>query len=131
VAYAWLSYLDGATMPDHIKKQFDQVRYAVTIGNQVWDDSAIAVLNKRQLFLAVGGHILREVKVKPSSQSSDIHIVDLKIEWRGVDKDNTPVWANIKQTIEYRLFNNGEWRMISVKEKHLLPDTEPWIGLLC
>jgi len=131
VAYSWLSYLDGATMADDIKQQFDQVPYSLTIGNKSWQDSAISTLNKRQSYLAVGGHVLRVVKEKTGDLSTDIRIIELTIDWRGVDKNNTPVWANIQQKIKYKLFKNGEWEVISVEEKHLLPDNKPWTGLLC
>jgi hypothetical protein len=130
IAYSWLSYLDGAVLPEDIKKQFDQVQYSLTIGSQSWNNLAIAVLKKRQAYLAVGGHILRVVKELPD-RATDIRIVDLTIEWRGIDKENTPVLANIQQRIKYNLLNNGRWKIMSVKEKHLLPANKPWIGLLC
>ena len=130
VAYSWLSYLDGAVLPEDIKKQLDQVQYSLTIGGQSWNNLAVAVLKERKAYLAVGGHILRVVKELPDP-ASDIRIVDLTIEWRGIDKEHTPVLANIQQRIKYKLLKNGRWKIISVKEKHLLPDNKPWIGLLC
>ena len=131
VAYAWLSYLDGSILPKDIKKQFDQVQYSLTMGNHSWQDSASIVLSKRQPYLAVGGHLLRVVKAEQTNKESDKQVMTLTVEWRGVNKEGTPVWANIQQIIEYRLLKSGGWEIMSVKEKHLLPDTQPWIGLLC
>ena len=131
VAYAWLAYLDGSVLPEELKNQFDQVQYTLTMGNHSWQDSASTVLSKRQPYLAVGGHVLRVVKAEQTGKASDRQLMTLTIEWKGMDKDGTPVWANIQQIIEYRLLKSGGWEIMSVKEKHLLPDTQPWIGLLC
>lgn len=131
IAYAWLSYLDGASVSPNLKQQFDQTHYTVTMGNKSWNGFAKDALINRNIHLAQGGHLLREVTQNPISSESGIYSIDLSIEWKGENKEHLSVLANIQQRLRYKILDNGDWEIISIEEKHLLPNNIPWMGLLC
>ena len=128
IAYAWLAYLDGSKTH---KNKFNNIHYSVVIGSNKWSDTAEQALQKRHPFLAKGGHLLHSVEAHPFKHNSPQRTIDLIIEWKGNNQNDTPVFAKIKQTIQYQRFNDGNWTIIDVKEKHLLPTDMPWQGLLC
>ncbi|MFW5426728.1 MAG: hypothetical protein ACKE8R_05710 [Methylophagaceae bacterium] len=130
-AYSWLAYLDGVeVLPSEInmREWTKQANYMMKIGGKKIEGSVDSVLNQRKQYLAKGGHLLRSLDVehKPGTK-----VVDLILEWKGVNQAGKPVLAKIHQKIEYQIEDNQSWRVISIKEEHLLPDIAPWVGLLC
>ena len=133
-AYAWLAYLDGvASMKSTIyaDQWLDKASYSMKIGGEEIEGSVSSTLNKRQQYLAKGGHLLHSLDVKKQDNKPNTFILDLIVEWKGVNQTGKPVLAKIHQQIEYTIQKDNSWEVISIKEQHLLPDIAPWIGLLC
>ena len=133
-AYAWLAHLDGVgemTSVIHAEKWLDNASYSMKIGGDEVEGKISATLAKRKQYLAKGGHLLRSLEVKELNNKSNVFMLDLIIEWEGVNHKGKPVQAKIHQEIEYRIQDNNAWQVISIKEKHLLPDNESWVRLLC
>ncbi len=101
------------------------------IGSEDVQGSVSSTLTKRKQYLAKGGHLLRSLDVKKLENKANTFILDLVVEWKGVNQAGKPVLAKIHQEIEYKIQKNNSWTVISIKEQHLLPDIAPWIGLLC
>ncbi len=133
-AYAWLAYLDGVeSMKSTIyaNQWLDKASYSMKIGSEDVQGSVSSTLTKRKQYLAKGGHLLRSLDVKKLENKANTFILDLVVEWKGVNQAGKPVLAKIHQEIEYKIQKNNSWTVISIKEQHLLPDIAPWIGLLC
>ncbi|PCJ33213.1 MAG: hypothetical protein COA90_00845 [Gammaproteobacteria bacterium] len=134
-AYTWLAYLDGVVLDNSIKDKpwFDNAEYTVKIGSKEIQGSILSTLAARKAYLFKGGHLLREleVKVKALEGSDDVFILDLIIDWQGVNAAGKSVLAKIHQTITYQLEEHNQWNVISIEEEHLLPDIAPWQNLLC
>ena len=135
--YAWLSHLDGIDSLDSVMNAdawLDSATYSLEIGADKSIGAIASALKKRKLLLAKGGHLLRSLKLKNPLKTSDTKshfTLELIIEWRGENKEGTPVIAKIKQILEIHINANKAWKVISIKEKHLLPSISPWMGLLC
>ncbi len=130
-AYAWLAYLDGVSGQEALEKQLSKAIYEFKIGSNRVQDSVASTRLLRAQYLTQGGHLLRTLNVKESENKPDHFILDLIIEWKGVNQSGKPVLAKIHQEIEYQIQENGEWQINIIKEEHLLPDIAPWSGLLC
>ncbi len=133
-AYSWLAYLDGVEVlpPEiNVEEWIKQANYTVQIGGKKIEGHVGSVVNQRKQYLAKGGHLLRSLDVQIVEHKPDTKIVDLILEWKGVNQAGKPVLAKIHQKIEYQIEDSQSWRIISIKEEHLLPDTAPWVGLLC
>jgi len=133
-AYAWLAYLDGvASMQSTIyaTQWLEKASYSMKIGGDEIQGSVSSTLDKRKQYLTKGGHLLRALDVTELQNKPDTLILDLIIEWKGVNQAGKPVLAKIQQKIEYTIQQDNSWEVISIKEQHLLPDIAPWIGLLC
>ena len=131
-AYVWLAYLDGV---DVLKSEMyadqwlDQAIYSMKIGGEELQGSVLETLAERKQYLAKGGHLLRSLDLIKIENNK--FILDLILEWKGINKNGKPVLAKIHQKIEYQLLEDNSWKVISIKEEHLLPDIAPWTGLLC
>ncbi len=137
-AYSWLAYLDGVEVgvevlpPEiNVEEWIKQANYTIKIGGKKIEGSVDSVLNQRKQYLAKGGHLLRSLDVQIVEHKPDTKVVDLILEWKGVNQAGKPVLAKIHQKIEYQIEDSQSWRIISIKEEHLLPNTAPWVGLLC
>jgi hypothetical protein len=133
-AYAWLAYLDGVEMMKptlYAEQWLDKATYSMEIGDKKEQGSVSSTLVKRQQYLSKGGHLLRSLDVKPIEGKPNIFILDLILEWKGVNQVGKPVLAKIHQQIEYEILENNSWQVQSIKEQHLLPDIAPWVELLC
>ena len=130
-AYAWLAYLDGVDAAFNASKWLDTAQYSMTMRGKETIGSIAYTLAKRQHYLTKGGHLLRSLDVKKVKGKVNTFVLDLVIEWKGENHKGTPVLAKIHQEIEYKILADKSWSIITIKEHHLLPDTKPWIELLC
>ena len=78
-----------------------------------------------------GGHLLRSVTAKVVEGRPHHFELDIIIDWKGTDPSGIPAIAKINQVIQYKLQEDGNIIVLSIKEKHLLPDLQPWQKLLC
>lgn len=132
-SYAWLAYLDGVMDMQSVinaEQGLDSATYSITIGGKKMQGPVASILAKRKPFLAKGGGLLRSLEFKKLVNKPDVLMLDLIIEWKGVNMTGKPVLAKIHQTIEFTL-QNKLWKVLSISEQHLLPDIAPWLGLLC
>jgi len=133
-AYAWLAYLDGVK---DMQKTIDaeqwlaKANYSMEIGGGEVTGAIASTLATRQQYLTKGGHLLHSLDVMPIAGKANSFMLDLILEWKGVNQTGKPVLAKIHQQIEYKILDNNAWQVQSIKEQHLLPDIAPWIGLLC
>ncbi len=44
------------------------------------------------------------------------------LEWKGVNDQGKPVIAKIRQELNIQINKDKSWSVVSIKEKHLLPD---------
>ncbi len=133
-AYSWLAYLDRVEVLSpgiKVEEWVKQANYTMKIGGKKIEGSVDDVLNQRKQYLAKGGHLLRSLDVQLIENKPDTKILDLILEWKGVNQAGKPVLAKIHQKIEYKIDNNHSWQVIAIEEEHLLPDIAPWVGLLC
>lgn len=132
-SYAWLAYLDGVMDMQSVidaEQGLDSATYSMKIGGKEVQGSVASILAKRKQFLAKGGGLLRSLELKKIANKPDLFMLELIIEWKGVNFTGKPVLAKIHQQIEFSLQNNM-WKVQSISEQHLLPDIAPWVGLLC
>lgn len=130
-SYAWLAFLDGV---EESKPQgLNNAQYSMTMRGKETLGSITHTLSRRQHYLTTGGHLLRSLNIINNVKKSDAdtYVLDLILEWKGVNHKSTPVLAKIHQEIEYKILDDKSWSIITIKEHHLLPDTAPWIELLC
>ena len=130
-AYSWLAYLDGVDTSFNAEKWLGTAQYSMMMRGKETVGSIAHTLAKRQYYLTKGGHLLRSLDVKKVEGKANTFILDLIIEWKGENHKGTPVLAKIHQEIEYEILDDKSWSIITIKEHHLLPDTKPWIELLC
>ncbi len=133
-AYAWLAYMDGVkAMGTQINFDdwSDKANYSVQIGSFELDEQLASSLQKRNRHMGKGGHLLRSVSKKEVDGKPEHFELDIIIDWKGTDPSGLPAIAKINQIIQYELQEDGSWLVLSIKERHLLPDLEPWHKLLC
>ncbi len=133
-AYAWLAYMDGVKAMGsqiNIDSWFDKANYSVKIGSFELDEQLASSLQKRNQHLGKGGHLLRSVTEKAVDGKPEQFEIDIIIDWKGTDPSGIPAIAKINQIIQYEIQEDGSWLVLSIKERHLLPDLEPWHKLLC
>lgn len=131
-SYVWLAYLDGVDVQKsgiYADQWLDQAIYSMKIGGKEVQGTVVEILAERKQYLTKGGHLLRSLDLKKIKNNK--FRLDLILEWKGINKDGKPVLAKIHQEIEYQLQEDNSWKVISIKEEHLLPDIAPWTGLLC
>jgi len=132
--YAWLSYMDGVDGFKSVMNAnawLNSASYELDMGALKATASINDVLAKRKDTLAKGGHLLRSLDMKPIKNSMHRFVIDLVIEWKGENKSGKPVIARINQLLTIQIKKDKSWVLISIKEKHLLPITAPWMGMLC
>jgi hypothetical protein len=133
-AYAWLAYLDGAnTMGTKIDIEhwLNTANYSVKIGGFKLNEKLFYSLQKRSRHMGKGGHLLRSVTTKVLEEKPDHYELNLIIDWKGLTPSGELALAKINQIILFKLQEDGSLIVISINEKHLLPDMEPWQKLLC
>lgn len=133
-AYAWLAYMDGVKAMGsqiNIDNWLEKADYSVKIGGFELDDQLGSSLIKRNQYLGKGGHLLRSVISKVVEGKFRLFELDIIIDWKGTDPSGIPAIAKIHQVIQYKLQEDGSWLVLSINEKHLLPDFGPWQKLLC
>jgi len=126
-AYNWLAQLDSG----NYAQSLDKVSYLITIGSQNIDQKFHKALTKRQQFLSLGGHRLRNIDINKITGQQHTYLLDITMDWQGVNNKNKTVIAKINQQIEIEVNNKGDWLIKSITEKHLLPDLSPWQDILC
>lgn len=132
--YAWLSYLDGFSNLNsklNINAWLNTASYSLTIGADKSTHSIKETLEQRKQLLTKGGHLLHSLTIKTVKDQEDVFIIDLILEWKGVNNKDKPVLASIHQEIKIQIKEDQSWVVLSIKEKHLLPIIAPWMGLLC
>jgi hypothetical protein len=132
--YAWLAYMDGVkAMGSHINIDYwlDKAFYSVNIGDFELDEKVASSLPKRNQYMGKGGHLLRSVTTKMVEDKPHHFELDIIIDWKGTDPSGILAIAKINQVIQYKVLEDGSWVVLSIKEKHLLPDLQPWQKLLC
>ncbi|PCJ30752.1 MAG: hypothetical protein COA90_08270 [Gammaproteobacteria bacterium] len=132
-AYTWLAYLDGVVMDNNIKDKqwFENAMYTVKMGPKEIKGPILFTLAARKAYLFKGGHLLRSLEVEALEGRDNTFILELIIDWQGVNAAGKSVLAKIHQTITYQLEENNQWDVMSIEEEHLLPDIAPWQKLLC
>lgn len=130
--YSWLTYIDGvntlkSTM--NAKAWLDKASYSLKMGGEELTGSIKSVIEKKKQLLAKGGHLLHSLEIKHADANT--FIIDLILEWKGVNKTGKPVIARIHQEIKVKISKDNTWEVLSVKEEHLLPIIAPWMGLVC
>lgn len=133
-SYAWLAYLDGVrTMTDFMDENdwLEKATYSLKIGSLDITDSISSTLLKRQEYLAEGGHLLRSIDIQKTKVMENSLTLNLIIEWQGENANGKAAIAKIHQEIDIKILKNNSWEVLSIKERHLLPDLKPWQGFLC
>ena len=133
-AYAWLAYMDGVKAMGsqiNIDHWIDKANYSVKIGSFELDEKVGSALPKRNQYLGIGGHLLRSVTAKEVDGRPHHFELDIIIDWEGTDPSSISAIAKINQVIQYKLEEDGTLIVLSIKEKHLLPDLQTWQKLLC
>ncbi|AUZ85821.1 hypothetical protein CDW43_15170 [Methylophaga nitratireducenticrescens] len=129
-SYAWLAYLDGAEKAVTLKG-LDSAIYDITIGSKHLRSSVVETLEKRQPFLTQGGHTLRSVDLSVLNKEDKTYLLEISMNWKGVNSKNKAVIAKINQKITLQMTDANYWQIIEIKEQHLLPDLTPWQDILC
>ena len=132
--YAWLGYLDGLSnlSPGMYGDEWlNKANYSLLIGADKILGSVEEVLSKRNQTLAKGGHLLRTLDVIKPTADDNTFVINLILEWKGLNYTGNHVIAKIHQELKIKIKEDKIWSVISIKEKHLLPTIAPWVGLLC
>ncbi len=133
-AYAWLAYLNGVKNAGtwiSLSNWQNNVDYRLTSGAFVAQGNLAAVLTKQQQQLGSGRYLLREMRVeRPDKQHLNRGTMTLLIDFAGRE-DGIPTVANIQQTITYEVDDKGNWKVMQIIERHLLPNPRPWQKILC
>lgn len=133
-AYAWLAYLNGVDSTAawiNLTDWQDSVDYQLTIGGLNTQGTLADTLKKQREQLGNGRYLLREMTVnRPDKQNPNHGTMILFVDFVG-EEDGIPTLGNIEQVIEYQVDNNGNWKVIKITEKHLLPNPQPWQKILC
>ena len=109
----------------------ESVPFSLKIGGVEKQGSLASIMVERQQILAKGGHLLRQLDVNRIAGKEDIFRLDIIVEWKGQNSAGKAVLAKIHQEITIKILNDNSWQVESIKERHLLPDIAPWVGLLC
>jgi hypothetical protein len=131
--YAWLAYMDGVDAIQTVINVADWsgVPYEINVGSTNINQPVKEALVTRKQFLNKGEHSLRLLDLVSLDTKTNTYLLDLTMNWEGVNTKNQVVIAKINQKIELKIMADGHWQVISIKEKHLLPDLTPWQDLLC
>jgi hypothetical protein len=132
-SYAWLAYMDGVEAIQTVINVADWsgVPYEINIGSTNINQPVKETLVTRKQFLHEGEHNLRLIDLISLDAKTNTYLLDLTLNWEGVNVKKQMVIAKINQKIELKIMADGRWQVISIKEKHLLPDLTPWQDLLC
>lgn len=132
-AYAWLAYMDGVEAIQTVIDITDwsDVPYEISIGSTNINQTVKETLVTRKQFLNEGEHSLRLMDLMSLDTKTNTYLLDLTMNWEGVNAKKQAVIAKVNQKIELKIMADGRWQVISIKEKHLLPDLTPWQDLLC
>jgi len=133
-AYGWLAYMDGVNVMSsqiNIENWIDNANYSVKIADFELNEQVASSLQKRNQHLGKGGHLLRSIASKMIEGLNNHYELDIIIDWKGTDPSGTPAISKISQVIQFKLQEDGSLIVLSIKEKHLLPDLEPWQKILC
>lgn len=133
-AYSWLAYMDGIDAVKNtinLENWIENAVYDVQIGSKKITGSVVSSLKQRSVYLSTGKHTLRSIDITQDGQSQNTYILDLTMNWNGFNAKSIPVIAKINQKIKIKLNKDGTWDVLSIKEKHLIPDLTPWQEFLC
>ena len=132
-SYAWLAYMDGVEAIQTVINVADwsDAPYEINVGSTNINQPVKETLVTRKQFLYKGEHNLRLIDLVSLDTKTNTYLLDLTMNWQGVNEKNQTVIAKINQKIELKIMADGRWHVISIKEKHLLPDLTPWQDLLC
>lgn len=129
--YAWSAYLNGVKTASDWLAQSDlaATNYQLIIGKPRFDGTLADGMLEQQKHLGDGQYLLREVKPL-ASNDKDRPIIALYFDFKG-QKNGTAVIANIEQTIRYQRVSETQFKILSIVEKHLIPNPQPWQKILC
>ncbi len=132
--YAWLAYLNGVRQAGkwiNLTNWKETINYQLSSADLNINGSVDTILSQQQKILGTGQYLLREIKVNPDDKNP-LHqgVMIISIDFNG-EQDGIPTVANIQQTIEYKIDDKGNWTIIRITEKHLLPNPQPWQKILC
>ena len=132
-SYAWLAYMDGVEAIQTVINVADwsDAPYEINVGSTNINQPVKETLVTRKQFLYKGEHNLRLIDLVSLDTKTNTYLLDLTMNWQGVNEKKQTVIAKINQKIELKIMPGGRWHVISIKEKHLLPDLTPWQDLLC
>lgn len=125
--YAWLAFMDDNANPKLLKKAIEDAHYQWEIGTQKFSGLLLQALNRRNTLMGKGRHFLRSIDSEKVDGKLQLTLLS---SWRGVSPKNKPSIAKIEQIIELKETANG-YKILRIKEQHLLPDIAPWEKLLC
>lgn len=132
--YAWLAYMDGIDTLQALMNAESWLKsapYSLKMGNMKIETSVREALQKKKELLAKGGHLIHSINVIKDETQADTFVIDLLLGWKGTNEAGKPVIARINQKIKIKINADKSWKVISIKEKHLLPIIAPWMGLVC
>jgi len=128
-AYAWLLLLDGHNAPYPHLLDTGPANYQLVIGANKYSGNTQEALKKRTAWMGKGGHLLRNINIVKTAENTTQLI--LTIDWKGVTASNKWSIAKIEQTIDLEKSDQGIYKIINIREQHLLPDIAPWEKILC
>lgn len=133
-AYAWLAYLNGVGDTAawiSLADWQDSVDYQLTVGGFSTQGTLAPTLAKHRELLGGGRYLLREMTVnRPDKTDLNRGTMTLSVDFVG-EEDGIPTLGNIEQVIEFQVDDNGNWKILKISEKHLLPNPQPWQKILC
>lgn len=127
--YAWSALLNGSPTQSLTTADTAAIDYQLIVGKPRFDGRFSDGIDTQKSIVGNGQYLLREVKPLPTTNDEQ-PLVALYFDFTG-QKDGTPVLANIEQTIRYQTVGTNQFKILSLVEKHLIPNPQPWQSILC
>ncbi len=132
-AYAWLAYLNGVKNVAswiNLADWQNTVEYQITDRGNSEKGLLTDTLKKHQKLLGNGRYLLKKMNVIREDKTPHQGTMTLFIDFVG-EEDGIPTVGNLQQTLEYEVDEKGNWKIIRIIEKHLVPNPQPWQEILC
>ncbi|SMN14503.1 hypothetical protein CRYPD_1369 [uncultured Candidatus Thioglobus sp.] len=126
-AYKWLAYLNGNTAL--FENKINNTKHQLQIGAKQYQGTLSAALSKHKEWMGVGQYLLRSIEVIKNTKDS-LRIV-LIIRWNGITNKGKLGIAKIEQTVDMKKEMGGNYQLLNIKERLLLPDMGAWDKLTC
>ncbi len=133
-AYAWLAHMDrdaNPSTPRFTAGELERASYEVEFGAMTFRGDVDATLKKRRHQQGSGGHLLRSLTVLKRHGNTRHMTIELIMDWKGKSPGGRRAIGKIRQEISLTISDGGQIEVAAIREKHLLPDLEPWTKLLC